>query len=138
MCKQAVNCGVIVLAAGCSTRFGSDKLEACLNGVPMLTYTVHKYAQLGFEIIVVVNQNLSPEVSLSIERLADIVVMRPQSLLAPTPGMGYSLATGIQRADSLGWDAALIGLADMPLIRAETILLLKDGLEHNAAVAFQS
>lgn len=129
-----MNCGAILLAAGLSRRYGANKMEACVLGVPLLLRTVAIYTGQGFPVIVVINNNLPPYLRKSIEGMTDTVVMPSPLSSNWEPGMGDSLAAGVVRAQSLGWDAALIGLSDMPLVKPETLTAIGNGLDDNASI----
>ena len=104
----------ILLAAGCSTRFGRDKRRELIAGIPLLLQSALAYKRLVGDTIVV----LGPDDTELAELLRnhDIASCPCEG---STRGMGYSVAAGVaQRAGSDGW---LIAPADLPLIRADTI-----------------
>lgn len=126
--------GIIILAAGKSKRFGTDKREALLSGTPLLVSTVQAYAKLSYPIIVVTNDNLSALLKNEITRYADIVALPKQEQNSGTMGMGDSLAAGIQQAIVREWDAALIALGDMPFIQLNTLTQLTQALNTQQAL----
>lgn len=108
----------ILLAAGSSTRFGSDKrLHALPNGLPMAVAAA-RTLRSGVDRAVAVVRPDDHELAalLAAEGLG---VVR---CTAEPCGMGESIATGV-RAAAQG-HACLIALADMPFIKAETIAAL--------------
>jgi len=124
----------ILLAAGYSKRFGSNKLlQALPAGSP----------QAGTPIALAAARHL-------LEALPDsIAVVRPRAqklgkLLRDAgcstvvcknaaDGMGTSLAAGVRAApDADGW---VIALADMPFVRPETIAKIVQAMEQGAAIA---
>ena len=109
----------IVLAAGGSTRMGTNKLLLEIGGTSVLRRAVTRTLDAGLEPVVVV---LGHEVERSRETLqglpADIVV---------TPdyrhGMNVSLATGLRALPS-AVSGAVVVLADMPLVTRDMIASL--------------
>jgi molybdenum cofactor cytidylyltransferase len=104
----------ILLAAGNSRRFGADKLlQALSDGTPVAVSAARRLvAGVGSAVAVI---RATGELS---QRLADegcrVVVCNEAA-----SGMGRTLACGVQAArEASGW---VIALADMPLIRVETM-----------------
>ena len=111
--------GALILAAGFSTRFGSDKrLHLLPDGRPMISATVRTYQNVFTHVAVVVRDSDSDLA----RRLADTSSHR-LPIVVPTAraaqGMAASLADGIRAIAD--WDYAFIALADMPNIRTETL-----------------
>jgi molybdenum cofactor cytidylyltransferase len=114
----------IVLAAGRSTRFGSEKLLAPLQGRPVLARvldTVSASARGGTlrAVFLVVREPHGAEAQLGQEAGA-IVVHAPRA----SEGVGPSLAAGLARVASTappGGGAALVLLGDQPAVRREVI-----------------
>lgn len=127
------NTGIIILAAGKSKRFGSDKRQALIAGTPLLLSTVQAYAKLVYPIVVVVSNDLSAPLMNKISSYGKTVSM-PERLSESAAGMGDSLAIGIQKAIALEWDAALIALGDMPFIQYDTLNKVAQALTCNHAV----
>ena len=118
----------IVLAAGRSRRFGTDKRRARLDGQPMLLRTVQRWLEardpvLG-DLLVVLREADEQERELAAQ-LLELGV--PSTFCADSGlGMAHSLAWGVMqtpRAD--GW---LIGLGDMPSVQAASILAVAHAL----------
>lgn len=118
----------ILLAAGTSRRFGSNKLlHPVTNNTPMLLAVAQKLAEVLPDSITVINQDLMPYKQ-QLEQLGMRVVVNKHS----NRGMGSSIACGIRASqDASGW---LIALADMPYIRIETFALLAHKLENGANI----
>ena len=125
MSKAAVG---ILLAAGQSVRFGSNKLlHPLTDGRPMLLVSAEKLAKVLPGSIVVINQQLLP-LTAELKQMGLRVIVNEQA----EQGMGSSIACGVGACnDASGW---LIMLADMPYLETETIRLLADRLEAGAGM----
>jgi molybdenum cofactor cytidylyltransferase len=106
--------GVLLLAAGRSRRFGSDKRVATLaSGSTILDTTINN----------ILATQLPLKVCLREDDIHIAELLRSQDIAfllckASDNGMGATLSEGI--ASVLDWDGALIALADMPFISRET------------------
>lgn len=118
----------ILLAAGKSRRFGSNKLLHPITGnTPMLMVSAQKLAHALPGSIVVINQQLVA-FSEPLQQLGLRVVINAQA----ENGMGSSIACGMRASqDAAGW---LITLADMPHIKAATLSRLATRLTQGAAI----
>ena len=124
----------LLLAAGQSRRFGSNKLLHPVNNIPMLMRSAQTLVSVLPESIVVINHGLVP-CRVQLEQLGLHVVVNEQA----ERGIGSSIACGVRASqDATAW---LIALADMPYIKAETIAQLsnriKDGAEIVAPIYMQ-
>ncbi|KZX58831.1 hypothetical protein A3709_17740 [Halioglobus sp. HI00S01] len=103
--------GILMLAAGQSRRFGSDKRTAQLpSGNTLLRQSLQNALGSGLPVAVCVRPG---EESLATAHGAQALVCTEADL-----GMGHSLAQGIVQLPP--WDAVLIALADMPEIQPAT------------------
>lgn len=117
----------ILLAAGKSQRFGSNKLLHPIDNIPMLFLTAQKLANVLPESTVVINPELK-NVTAQLEQLGLHVVINEKS----EQGMGSSIACGVRaNRDASGW---LITLADMPYIKTKTLSLLANKLKEGADI----
>ena len=117
----------ILLAAGKSQRFGSNKLLHPIDNVPMLFLTAQILASALPGSIVVINQELK-NITAQLEQLGLRVVINEKA----EQGMGSSIACGVSVSqDAAGW---LIALADMPYIKKETLSLLACKLKEGAGI----
>lgn len=109
----------VVLAAGAGSRFGGSKLEARVDGKPVLQHVLDTLAEAGLPDPVVVVAEPPP---------AGIEWGRCELVTNPDPSRG--LSSSLQ----LGWswamarvppaDAILLALGDQPLLRADVVRAL--------------
>ncbi|MEK8089556.1 nucleotidyltransferase family protein [Thermithiobacillus plumbiphilus] len=116
----------ILLAAGLSRRFGSDKrLHQLPDGRP-LALAAAITLQAGMDQTLAV---LRPEDAPLSQMLVD-AGLQPVFCPQATLGMGASIACGVRASpDAGGW---LIALADMPFIQPDTIRLIAESLRQGA------
>lgn len=103
--------GACVLAAGRSTRFGSNKLVAPLLGEPVLARTLAG-VPAGLPMVVASN-------SAQVDELVDargIDLVRPSG-----PGQGDSVAALAAYAEEAGWDACVFLPGDQPLVEQGSV-----------------
>jgi molybdenum cofactor cytidylyltransferase len=117
--------GLVLLGAGQSTRFGSDKLAAELFGEPLIRYTTRQFSSVPFAIRTVVTTPRS--VTLSDLGFDEVVLTDP----AP---QSVSLKAAVDRMQSCCIDAVLIALADMPLISSEHLERLRGAFTARSPV----
>lgn len=111
--------GAIVLAAGFSNRFGNIKLCAPLpDGRSVFAHTLSAVAAAIDDIIVVTRDEVAPL----------LPPHNARQLVFPDAeqGMGASLAYGISKVPD--WDGCLVCLADMPAVRPDTYIAIRDNL----------
>lgn len=118
----------LILAAGKSTRFGSDKLLVKLDsGRPMVLQSALNMRESITETLVLLNRdrdticddcrahNISTEIS-------------ENSHL----GMGHTIVDGINAtSNASGW---VIALGDMPFVKPETVLKVRQAIDNGAAI----
>lgn len=129
----------IVLAAGASRRFGSEKLLHPLtrHGVtlPLAAHSLLPWLETFNHITVVVRPSAETFCSV-IETTLDAVTpaeIRWLTCADAMQGMSASLASGVRaNRDGAGW---LIGLADMPAVPAAAIAGVRDALLAGANLA---
>ena len=118
--------GVVILGAGFSRRFGSDKRLHSFDGRTVAEATVEKYVDTFTSVRVVVraeDDQLSAKLS---QYPVDVIVAEDAHA-----GMGHSLAAGFT---GLHWDWAFIALLDMPFVKTSTLLKLKEFVMNNPQV----
>ena len=119
----------ILLAAGSSRRFGSDKrLQSLADGVPMALTAARNLAAACPRSLIVIRPDDIELASMLVEAGLETVVCD-----AAEQGMGHSLAAGVAAsADAAGW---LIALADMPYIQPASYRAVVDALQGGATLA---
>ena len=120
----------ILLAAGQSRRFGSDKLlQPLADGTPLVIASAQKLSRVLSDCLAVVNP-ATP--ALLIQQLAQLGYQIVVNELAET-GMGSSIASGVSAsAQATSW---IFALADMPFIHPDTIKKISDTLLDGAGIA---
>jgi len=124
----------ILLAAGYSKRFGSNKLLQALPpgseeaGVPMALASARHLLSILPDSIVVVRPRAQKLAKLLRDAGCTTVVCKNAA-----EGMGTSLAAGVRAtADADGW---IVALADMPFIRPETTRDVVRAVSEGAGIA---
>jgi molybdenum cofactor cytidylyltransferase len=127
----------ILLAAGYSKRFGSNKLLQALPpgspeaGVPIALAAAKRLLEVLPDSIAVVRPRAQKLAALLRDAGCNTVLCKNAA-----EGMGTSLAAGVRAADDAeGW---IVALADMPFIRADTIRAVVHAIAGGAAMAAPS
>jgi molybdenum cofactor cytidylyltransferase len=122
----------ILLAAGRARRFGADKLLCPLpDGTPIGLASAQSMRAAVDRMVIVVNVEHSALAQLLAREGTTIVVCKDAD-----EGMGASLACGVRAAGEVdGW---VVGLADMPFIRPETIQRVVAALRDGAPIVLPS
>jgi molybdenum cofactor cytidylyltransferase len=100
----------VVLAAGRSTRFGTDKLLADLDGAPLIAHALKALGGFDFARRLAVVRDANGAMLDVLRRHAVDAVGNPRA----DEGMGTSIAEGIAALKEI--DGAFIVLGDMPFI----------------------
>lgn len=111
----------VVLAAGASTRMGSQKLLLPLAGEPLVRRTVRAAADAGFDEVLVV-------VGFEHEKVEAVLKDLPVRLAVNADyatGMGSSFRTAVSSLPDAS-EAAMFALADQPLVTAAEYRRLLD------------
>ncbi len=117
----------LLLAAGSSTRFGSDKRKLLFNGVPLLAYVAALYKRVCPRVLVVVKPG-DDDVADLVDGSYEFVVARDANI-----GMSRSIATGIRALETAPW--VIIGLADMPYVASDTIAQIAREMDGGTPIA---
>src|SRR6266581_8423200 len=134
---MAANIRGILLAAGYSKRFGSNKLLLALPagspqaGTPIALAAARPFLEVLPESIAVVRPRAQKLARILRDAGCNTVLCKNAG-----EGMGTSLAAGVRAtSDADGW---IVALADMPFIRPETIRIVAKALRDGAAIAAPS
>lgn len=110
----------VVLAAGAGSRFeaGGHKLLADLDRRPVLRWAVDAAlaAGIGPVAVTVPPGSAGAAVVAAVHDLTDAGSVVTLTVPDAAAGLARSLRTGITHAESLGADAVVVGLGDMPLV----------------------
>ncbi len=122
----------LVLAAGASRRFGSQKLLAPVRGIPLVRASVERVLAAGPERTVVVVGHDAAAVRAALAGLPVTIVVNP----APEEGLSASLRAALAAVPANA-DAVLVALGDQPIGRDEVIpaLVARFGGDAAAIVA---
>jgi molybdenum cofactor cytidylyltransferase len=113
--------GAVVLAAGASTRFGSPKALAELDGRPILEHVLDAVREAGIDAIVVVLGHAAEEIEDGIDWLDERVVRNPDPReLSSSLQIGLDAIAEAEPAVQ----AALLVLGDQPRTRPAVIRAL--------------
>lgn len=123
--------GVLLLAAGFSRRFGSDKRLHLIAEKPLLQLTIEAITASELPLRVCLRGADDPVLEL-VQTLGAQTLMCDRS----EEGMGVSLAQGIARCQD--WHGALIALGDMAWVRPATYGKLAAELRPGYIVAPQT
>ena len=121
----------VVLAAGAGSRFGGGKLQAFLDGQPILAHVVAAARAAGLDPIVVVVPPIGELDAL------DLGAVRRVTNPNPAEGLSSSVRLGLR---ALELDEAVQAVAilpgDQPLVRPEVIVKLVEALAASPATPF--
>jgi molybdenum cofactor cytidylyltransferase len=134
---MAANIRGVLLAAGYSTRFGSNKLLHPLPagtpdaGVPIALASARHFIEVLPEPVAVIRPRAQKLGKILRDAGCNTVVCKNAA-----EGMGVSLAEGVRAADDAhGW---VVALADMPYLRPDTVRIIAKALSEGAAIAAPS
>jgi molybdenum cofactor cytidylyltransferase len=129
---KAPRIAALVLAAGKSSRMGSNKLLEDLNGQPMIAQTVQRIAASQVEKIMVVTGHQADKIQAALAQMPVSFVHNAHY----SEGLATSLRAGVSALQN-NYDAILICLGDMPLVDARDINRMIAGfnsVEHRSIV----
>jgi len=118
----------VVLAAGASARMGSNKLLLELEGEPLVRRAARCALEAGLDPVVVVVGHEAGRTEAALLGLRCQVVQNPDH----ARGQGSSLAAGLAALPP-GAGAAVVLLADMPLVAAPQVAALVERYRASAA-----
>ncbi len=113
---RAAKVAAIILAAGQSTRMGSNKLLADLGGAPMIRRSVEAVQAAGAEPVIAVTGHEADKIAAALDGLGIEVVHNPDY----AHGLATSLKRGLAAVPEDA-DAVLVCLGDMPRVTPKAI-----------------
>jgi molybdenum cofactor cytidylyltransferase len=112
-----LNLAIVILAAGGSRRLGEPKQLVSFRGEPLIRYLARTAAQSEAENVLVVVGGNAPACVEALEKTGVDIVSNPFW----ETGLAGSIRLGIERAEAFEAEAALLLLADQPLLDSEII-----------------
>jgi molybdenum cofactor cytidylyltransferase len=119
----------VVLAAGTSTRMGSNKLFLEMDGETIVHRAVRRAIEAGLNPVIVVVGHEADRTREAIETLPCQPVFNPNF----EAGVNSSLRAGIFAVSETTAQAAVVILADMPFVTTEMIATLVDEYQQGTA-----
>ncbi len=129
--ERAGDVAGILLAAGMSSRMGSNKMLFELDGESVLRRAAKRALAGGLSPLVVVLGHESDKTARELEGLPCEWALNPLY----EQGINSSLKSGIMAVQGMKAQAALVMLADMPFVTAEMIAAMIDRYRTTAAAA---
>lgn len=109
--------GILMLAAGSSRRFGSDKRNAKIDGSTLLDTSIKNALNSRLALLVILRHDDLALIDILAEKYPTAHFLRcPDSAL----GLGHSLSFGIAQAANRRFGGAVVTLADMPWVESAT------------------
>lgn len=122
----------MVLAAGTGSRFGATKQLVEVAGRPLVAHAVATARDAGADEVVVVVGHDGEAVAAAARREAPVeVVVNP----AYASGQATSFVAGIEAAEGLDADVAVVLLADQPAVSPAAVRAVVDAVVAGAAAA---
>jgi molybdenum cofactor cytidylyltransferase len=116
----------VVLAAGASTRMGTNKLLLPIEGESLLRRAVRRALAAGLEPVVVVTGHEADHSRAELEGLSCRIAFNPRY----AEGIHTSVRTGIEGVPASS-PAAVVMLADMPYVTSEMVIALVEAYRRS-------
>ena len=115
----------IILAAGASIRYGSDKKSISFANTTLLQYIVDHYSKVFNNVLVVLREQA--------HNSTDFFPPNARMVFAPEArcGMSQSLRAGVEQSKKDPW--LVVGLMDMPYVKLTTLERLAHRMESTTA-----
>ena len=132
------NTGIIILAAGNASRFGSVKQLLHFNNKTLLQHVIDEAVDAGAEPVVVVTGSYTDEVKKTIDKEQVEIVYNENWQL----GMASGIAAGVRKAITLNNEVEklIIAVCDQPFVSAALFRQLyqtqNEGVQHIVASAY--
>lgn len=114
------NIHAVVLAAGASERFGSDKRLYVVDSLPMLQRAVAAVIDSVHSVQVILKTSDAGQLPLLLGQFSSNAAVLPVLLDEPERGMGSNLARAVAQLPA-DCEAVLVLLADLPYLQRETV-----------------
>lgn len=125
---------VAVLAAGEASRFGGGKLDALLGSKALGRHALDTALSLGAATTAIVTGSSPPAFAAEAAATGEAtIIVNPDA----RRGLGTSVALAALHAERSGCGKLLLMLADMPLVRRESLTRLIDAATSTAPAATQ-
>jgi molybdenum cofactor cytidylyltransferase len=118
--KNLLFASAVVLAAGASTRMGTQKLLLPFGGEPLIRRTVRQVIDAGFDDVLVVLGHAHENTLAALDGLAIRHAINPDY----ESGMGSSFRTAIEHVPDS--DAVMFALADQPFVTTHEYRMVLD------------
>ena len=115
----------IILAAGASVRFGSDKRNIPIADTTLLQHTVGLYSSVFSKVLLVLREQANFNVGSLPENVETVLASEARY------GLSQSLRAGVVQALKEPW--VVIGLMDMPFVTVQTLVSLAERLDSTSA-----
>jgi len=123
---------VAILAAGQASRFGGGKLDADLSGKPLGLHALDTALELKAATTAIVTSDPPPAFAADAAAAGEAtIIVNPDA----KRGLGTSVALAALHAKRSGSGKLLLMLADMPLVRRESLIQLIDAASTGAPAA---
>lgn len=123
----------ILLAAGKSSRFGSDKRLFLIDGVSMLQHAITSIVNSVHSVTVVLKQDDKDILPQLLGKFLTDARVFPLFLDFPDAGMGTNLARAVSGL-SAKTDGVLVMLADMPYVQSKTVQAVVDAFSSDRVI----
>ena len=111
--------GIVILAAGASTRMGSPKQLLPYRGRPLICHAVEQALAADAEMVfVVLGANAGPISSAISRDRTDLFILNNPRW---REGMGASIQVGVEAATAANLDAVIITLGDQPHVSPQIL-----------------
>lgn len=120
--------GALILAAGAGRRLGGDKLMRDAGGRPVVAHVAQAVASAGMPCVAVIGPQ-SREMGEMLARSGIVLCVAEDA----ASGQAHSLRAGIAALPE-AWDAVIICLGDMPLIKPELLTAMAAQATRDAVI----
>lgn len=119
--------GVLILAAGRSRRMGTDKRHLPWGDSNLIEQSLDSCRRSGLDFLVALSERDSGH-PIAIKLGSTSIAIKNADL-----GLGHTLANSIDRLPE-SWEALIVHLADMPLVKSTTLTQIASELQQHSIV----